>query len=649
MRLKISHKIVLAAFPLLFPFLLAFADLTNRQLKEIDFSARELVGTEVLRAIADVHFDTANLRLNLSATAPDSTELDRLASDYVDYLKMENEVAGFKAAANSDRLISSAEAQEQLIAAIRALIVRVGDTSNLILDPDLDSYYVMDIALIKLPELLDQATGFILASQSSYADGFLSQDEALDLRVRYGQTKAVLDGIGGSINSAYNGNADGSLKQALDGPHGALSAIMAKNLEDWLLRAPAQDEMAALVKHIDAMYAISSSELERLLDKRVSGFEKNKLQEQIAIAILFILAVVTIIMVTRKAVVKPLQHFTSQMTDISKGKLSTVVAGQSRSDEIGHMALALVFFQNSLIETEKAQKTERERNAKETERHKQLQMLLSKFERDIDAVVKNVFHASDDMRDFAQNLHRTADSTSHLTSSVAAASEQAAANVATVAAATEELTSSIHEITRQVSGSTQVSAQAVDQARTANATIESLAQAAGKIGDIVALISEIAEQTNLLALNATIEAARAGEAGKGFAVVASEVKSLANQTARATEDITAQIKSMQTAVGCAVESIQGISHTIETISNNTTQIAAAVEEQGAATQEIARNVQEASIGTQDVSHNIGGVSQSAAETQGVAAQVLQAAASLNELSAGLKHEVEQFISGVKAV
>lgn len=649
MRLKVSHKIALAAFPLVFPFLLAFADLTNRQLKEIDFSARELVGTVMLRSIADVHQDTAQLRLGLTNTAPDTSEMDRLAREHADYLKMQAQLADFKVAINNDRLISSDEAQEKLTAAIRALIVRVGDTSNLILDPDLDSYYVMDIALIKLPELLDQAAGFILASQASYADGILSQDEALDLRVRYGQTKAVIDGIGGSINSGYNGNADGSLKLALDGPHTALSATLAKSLEDWLLRAPAKPEVEGLLKDIGNMFAISSSELERLLTLRVDGFERVKLHEQIAIAVLFVLAILSIVLVTRKAVVKPLQLFTSQMTDISKGKLSIVVAGQSRSDEIGHMAQALVSFQNSLIEAEKAQQIERQRNAKEAERHKQLQALLAKFERDIDVVVSSVFNASNDMRDFAQTLNRVADSTGSQTTAVAAASEQAAANVATVAAATEELTSSIHEITRQVAGSTQVSAQAVDQARNANGTIESLAQAAGKIGDIVALISEIAEQTNLLALNATIEAARAGEAGKGFAVVASEVKSLANQTAKATEDITAQIKSMQAAVGHAVESIEGIGHTIETISSNTTQIAAAVEEQGAATQEIARNVQEASIGTQNVSSNVGGVSQSVGETQDIAAQVLQAASSLNELSAGLKREVEQFIGGVKAV
>ena len=186
------------------------------------------------------------------------------------------------------------------------------------------------------------------------------------------------------------------------------------------------------------------------------------------------------------------------------------------------------------------------------------------------------------------------------------------------------------------------------QAAQTDARINELSQAATRIGDVVALISAVAQQTNLLALNATIEAARAGEAGKGFAVVAQEVKALAAQTAKATEEISTQIASMQTATQDSVVAIKGISDTINRISEIASTIAAAVEEQGAATQEISRNVTEAAMGTTQVASNITQVNTGAAETGTASSQVLSSAQSLSNESSHLKVEVEKFLSTVRA-
>ena len=191
--------------------------------------------------------------------------------------------------------------------------------------------------------------------------------------------------------------------------------------------------------------------------------------------------------------------------------------------------------------------------------------------------------------------------------------------------------------------SARIAQQAVEQVDRTDTTVTGLVQAAEKIGEVVNLISDIASQTNLLALNATIEAARAGEAGKGFAVVASEVKNLANQTAKATEEIGQQIAAMQTATGDSVQAIRGIGETIKQISEVTTAVASAVEEQGAATQEISRNVQQASAGTQEVSSNITGVSQAATQTGTAAGQVLSAARELAQQGQQLNTEIESFL------
>jgi methyl-accepting chemotaxis protein len=210
------------------------------------------------------------------------------------------------------------------------------------------------------------------------------------------------------------------------------------------------------------------------------------------------------------------------------------------------------------------------------------------------------------------------------------------------------MTSSVNEISRQVQESARIAGDAVKQAQETDQRINALSHAAGRIGDVVKLITAIAEQTNLLALNATIEAARAGEAGRGFAVVASEVKQLASQTAKATDEISTQIAGMQTATQESVAAIKEIGDTIGRISQIASTIAAAVEEQGAATQEIARNVGEAAKGTQQVAANITDVNRGAGETGSASSQVLSSAQSLSGESNQLKLEVERFLSTVRA-
>jgi methyl-accepting chemotaxis protein len=206
----------------------------------------------------------------------------------------------------------------------------------------------------------------------------------------------------------------------------------------------------------------------------------------------------------------------------------------------------------------------------------------------------------------------------------------------------------VNEISRQVQASARMSNEAVDQARTTNDRVSELSHAAARIGDVVELISNIAGQTNLLALNATIEAARAGEAGRGFAVVATEVKALAEQTAKATGEISQQISGIQAATQDSVAAIKAITGTIERLSEIASTIAAAVEEQGAATQEISRNVQQAAQGTQEVSSNIVNVQQEAAKTGTASSEVLSAAKSLSRDSTRLTQEVGNFLKSVRA-
>jgi len=284
----------------------------------------------------------------------------------------------------------------------------------------------------------------------------------------------------------------------------------------------------------------------------------------------------------------------------------------------------------------------------EADRKAAMVKLANEFEAAVGGIIETVSSASTELEAAANTLTKTAETTQQLSTVVASASEEASANVQSVASATEEMTSSITEIGRQVQESSKIAGNAVKQAQQTDARINALSTAAARIGDVVKLITSVAEQTNLLALNATIEAARAGEAGRGFAVVAQEVKALAAQTAKATDEISTQITGMQTATEESVAAIKAIGGTIGQISEISSTIAAAVEEQGAATQEIARNVGEAAKGTAQVATNITDVNRGASETGSASAQVLSSAQSLANESNRLKAEVGKFLATVRA-
>jgi methyl-accepting chemotaxis protein len=349
---------------------------------------------------------------------------------------------------------------------------------------------------------------------------------------------------------------------------------------------------------------------------------------------------------------RPMMRLNGALGAMAGGNLDVVIPGAKRGDEIGDLAKTV-----TIIRENAEQKARDEADAKikqdqiaAKQRKADMIKLADTFETAVGEIVETVSSASSELEASAGTLTANAERAQELTTMVAAASEEASTNVQSVASATEQLSSSVNEISRQVQESARMAnaTDAVDQARTTNDRVSQLSKAASRIGDVVELINTIAEQTNLLALNATIEAARAGDAGRGFAVVASEVKALAEQTSKATGEIGQQITGIQAATQDSVNAIKEISGTIEKLSEISSTIAAAVEEQGAATQEISRNVQQAAHGTQQVSSNITDVQRGASETGSASTQVLSAAQSLSGDSNRLKQEVDKFLDSVRA-
>lgn len=348
------------------------------------------------------------------------------------------------------------------------------------------------------------------------------------------------------------------------------------------------------------------------------------------------------------AIASGIVGMTDAMRTLAAGDKSVMIPALDRTDEIGDMGQALQVFKDTAIAAERMQAEQQAAQEKTLTRAKHVEEYISHFDKSVEGALETLASASTELQATAQAMSTTAEEGQRQSSTVAAASEEASANVQTVASAGEELTSSISEISRQVSESARISAEASDHAQKTNVQIQGLAEAAQSIGDVINLINDIASQTNLLALNATIEAARAGEAGKGFAVVASEVKNLATQTSKATEEISAKISDIQAATNQSVSAIGTITQTIGRINEISTAIASAVEEQGAATQEIARNVQEAARGTQDVSSGISQVSRVVSETGAAATQVLSSAEELSRQGETLRAEVNDFLGKIRA-
>ncbi len=404
--------------------------------------------------------------------------------------------------------------------------------------------------------------------------------------------------------------------------------------------------------------------LDKILDETVAAMNKQAadIKERIdaqeagsrtigmALDAVVVLILIGSIVFSYLGVSRPIGRLNGAMDQMGKGNLDIEVPGADRGDEIGDMAKAVTVIRENAAREALAKEEEEKREEVEraAQRKARMTQLADEFESAVGDIVETVSSAANELEASASTLSQSAETTQKLTTVVAEASEDASMNVQSVASATEEMAGSIGEIGRQVQESSRIAAEAVRQAQQTDARIGALAEAAARIGDVVKLITAIAEQTNLLALNATIEAARAGEAGKGFAVVAQEVKQLASQTAKATDEIGAQIKGMQSATDESVGAIKEIGGTIGRISEIAATIAAAVEEQGAATKEIAHNVQRAAQGTTQVATNITDVSRGAAETGSASSQVLGSAKSLANESNRLKLEMDKFLDTVRA-
>jgi methyl-accepting chemotaxis protein len=517
---------------------------------------------------------------------------------------------------------------EDLVAVIRTMIEHLGDNSKLILDPDLDSYYVMDITLLALPQTQDRLAKVIQLSESIARRRKITLAERSELAIHAAFLhQSDVDHIKTSVKKAleedpnfYGVSPDlkSSLQPALESYATAneafiqlvekLGADEAVTVDPAALSSAGQRARETA----NALWKVAVKELDVLLRTRVDFFLAKRTRQIAITAIVLVIALAFVILIGR-SITQPLGLLVESIKRVAAGDLTATVSTSSR-DEIGVIAGSI-------------------------------NQMVGSLKQNIQVIASNsllLADASQTLSGVSNQVSSAAEQTSAQANVVSAAAEEVSKNIQTVAGATEEMTASVREIAKNASEASKVATSAASVAQKTNVTVAKLGDSSTEIGKVIKVINSIAEQTNLLALNATIEAARAGEAGKGFAVVANEVKELAKQTARATEDIGAKIAAIQHDTQAAVQAIHEIGTVIKQINELQNMIAAAVEEQAATTQEISRNTHEAAAGSAEIAKNILGVSEGARNTTVQASHTARAATELARLSAGLKDVVETF-------
>lgn len=603
----------------------SFADVIGDQRKATDEA--------IARYVARIGAATARLEAD-NFTAP----RDRAAQALQDLERVRADIDALR--------LASSDVGAYYTPIIGNLLDMVGGMTTLISSGDMLRPVLAYSALLQAKERagLERATGAVGFGSGSFGEAVYRnfirlgamQEVSLETFRRYA-TPQMLSAYDAALSGAAVKEIDALRQVAVSAPFGG--DVAAVSGPQWF---------AVSTARIDQLKQVEDEISRQILTAATEAAAQNQraFLWELGLMIVLVVVMAVIFVGVYRSIAPPLAQLVGVMRRLAANDTSVEVTSVGRRDEIGAMAGAVEIFRENAIERIELERNLQQERLRERDRQSAIETMIAGFRGSVSSTLSTAGAKAGDMRSSAETLEEGASSAATDASAASHATQTASGNIQVVAAAAEELSASISEIADQTAKASGLMASAAERAQLTNAEVASLSQAAEQIGSVVNLIRDIAEQTNLLALNATIEAARAGEAGKGFAVVASEVKSLAGQTAKATEDIAAQVTGIQASTRGAVGSIGEIASVMTNIRELTTTIAGAVEQQRAATQEIANSVIAASDGTDTVADNVTSVTSAIERTAHFAGNVSAVSSSLAEVTQQLAGEVETFLADI---
>ena len=492
-----------------------------------------------------------------------------------------------------------------------------------------------------------RARGFAedrIANSISLANSSLAMNDEL-LAAATAVDPGLVDAIG-EIDSGLNGVV-AILLEVRDAERSLLS--------DEAYLGPRYDAIDQVILKIVAVREVAAA---KVADQSSQGLSDIKvLIGLLCIGVVILLAVIYALRRTvAQRIVLPITTISDVSTRIAEGETQLAIPETDRTDEIGNLANALTVLrrvqaeasEQAIRDLERERQLQQEREEQRREYSEKLIALADQFESSIGDVANKVAHSSIEMKHAATTLATKVEDSSAAVLAANSNLKDASSGITSAAAATDEFALSINEVSRQAASSSERARKACESVSRADATISDLNSSADKISQIVEVIANIAQRTNLLALNASIEAARSAEHGRGFAVVASEVKDLATQTAGATSEVENLIKAMQLATDQSTRVLSSISEEVRELETAAMSIASAVDQQSVAAHELSKSIDLAAGNTNAVSATIDDVSEVSQTSGSIAAQVQEGSAHLSEQSQVLRKQVDEFLATVRA-
>ena len=624
-NIKFIRKIYICCFWLVIPIFLLGGFLAYEKSQLIAFTNLEIKGVDYLSSASNFWLEPSQDSLTrLRATH------DRLQSDF-GLANFEAPPSDLKAWALFDNY--------------RNITEQLRDTSGLLLDPELNTYYLASLTTLSIPNYIESTLNLRFSAEekqqfvrATQIESIMGELGLMQKRMQDDMAKVRKYNIGLSI-------ADDIRISSLMKP--------VSDLQSQIYNSASRGDDIDNTDQLTTMFLQQMNNLNQFYFNKAKTELKNRIVRiykilaiQVSITAIVLFLGLTAIRLTDLSVIRPLTLVTKVLHELGDGKTNvTIPVMKKRKDEIGELYLATEQFHTALIEKkllidEKQIETEKERRAAK------LTDYSKKFKSEAEGVLASFATAAEQLRSTATDMTEAAVDASVRVVAVAGAAEEVSVNIRIVADASSGLVDSLKLVSKKVEHSREITRLAVLDSTKSIMQISELTIAADKIGMIIGLINSIASQTNLLALNATIEAARAGEAGRGFAVVAGEVKSLASQTAHATEEISTQVAAMQDATKTMVATINGITETIKNMDGIATEIWESIRTERISTEEIAHSVTQAANSTNDVSNNIGLVTKAVDHTSEAAMQVLTSADSLNEKAEMLSERIDSYLNDV---